>query len=274
MPDVVLGLAGWSYPEWVGPFYAPGTPSGGFLKAYARAFRFVEVDGTYYAAPTREDAARWAESVPDGFRFSPKLPKRIVGDKRLADAEDDVASFLSNLAPLRTSGKLGPILATMPPSFRRGPDAARLSRFVETWPRDVPLAVELRHPSWWVDETYDVLRANGVILAWSTTEHGRTPPVLTAGEAYVRLIGDRALDAITTRWDRILRQQDAEIAYWKGVLAECGALRAFIVANNHFMGYAPSTAVLLARALGAPEPDLAAAARDPRQRALGSWETV
>jgi uncharacterized protein YecE (DUF72 family) len=271
--DVRLGLAGWAYDAWVGPFYAPGTPPARYLASYARAFRFAEVDGTYYRPPTREQADAWARGTPQGFVFSPKLPRRVVADKLLADAEDDVADFLGALAPLRAAGKLGPVLCQLPPSFRRAEHAPRLAAFLDAWPRDAPLAVELRHASWWREETYDLLRAAGASLVWSVTEHGRTPRVLTASDAYVRLVGDRALEDAGARWDRPQRDASAEIAFWIREIREraAGADRTWCVMNNHLEGFAPGSARRLAEGLGVPPPDLAAAARDGRQRALTDW---
>lgn len=266
----MLGLAGWAYPEWVGPFYARGTPPSGFLAAYARAFGFVEMDGTYYAAPSREDVARWTDATPSGFVFSPKLPKSVVAAPRIEETQDEVADFLARLAPMRAAGKLGPVLAVFPPGFRRGKHAEALARFLADWPRDVRLAVELRHGSWWEDATFELLRAHGAIHVWAVTQYGRTPPVLTTSDVYLRLVGDRALDDVTDRWDRVRRDQTPEVLHWRAELERLSDRieTLWVIANNHFTGYAPETMRRVAEALQLHAPDLAAAARDPRQRGL------
>lgn len=269
----MLGLAGWGYPEWSGLLYAPSTPPGERLRAYSRAFAFVEADGTYYQDPSREDVARWAALTPPEFRVSPKLPARIVQEKLLENVEEDVARFLGALAPLKTQGKLGPVLAQLPPRFRRDAHADRLDAFLRAWPRDTPLAVETRHKSWWTTETFDALRAHGAIHVWATTEYGRTPPVVTAKDVYMRFIGDRALDDVPQiKWDRVRRDQSAELAHWAAHLArvQSEVETEWIIANNHFTGYAPDAARRIAEALSVRPPDLAAA-RDPGQRSLGSW---
>jgi uncharacterized protein YecE (DUF72 family) len=258
----------------VGPFYAPGTAPGDLLRAYARAFDFAEIDSTFYAPPTRERAQAWARATPPSFVFSPKLPRAITHDARLREVDDAVASFLVALAPLRIDGKLGPVVAQLPPSFRHEKDAEALAEFVGRWPRDVPLAVELRHRSWWREETYTMLRDAGAALVWSTNETGRTPPARTADFVYARFVGDRALDDTGGRWTHVQRRQDAEIEYWRQVIGEVLAndpWTVWIVANNHFMGFAPETARVVAEALGILAPQLERASRDDGQRGLGDF---
>ncbi|HUR70244.1 MAG TPA: DUF72 domain-containing protein [Candidatus Thermoplasmatota archaeon] len=274
MPRARIGCTGWSYPDWVGPFYAPGTPPTEWLRAYSRAFDFTEVDSSFYAAPSRERAASWARATPDGFSFSLKLPRAITHDAKLRDTEDAVGSFLAALAPLRVEGKLGPCVAQLPPSFRYEADAEALAAFVGAWPRDAPLVVELRNRSWWREETYATLRDAGVALAWSVNETGRTPPVRTADLVYVRLVGDRALDETGGKWTHVQRRQDEEIEHWRGVLGsilENDPITTWIVANNHFMGFAPETARVVAQALGVLAPQIERVSRKEGQRGLGDF---
>lgn len=269
-PELRVGCTGWGYDDWVGPFYAPGTPPSEYLRAYARVFSFAEVDSTFYAAPTPERASRWAADAPAGFLFSPKLPRAITHEARLVGARRVLDGFLDALAPLRRAGKLGPIVAQLPPSFRRGAGEPDLRAFLADWPAEHALAVELRDASWWTGATYDLLRAHDATLVWSVTETGRSPPVATSGAVYLRLVGDRALDSAGRRWARVQREQKAETAYWVERLLEAkGSLRMFVVANNHYVGYAPETAHHLAEALGRPV-DLAAA-RGPGQRGLDAF---
>jgi len=262
----LLGCAGWGYDDWRGGFYPAGAPPAEYLERYARVFRFAEVDSSHYAVPRREQVARWALATPPGFTFAPKFPGDVTHRARLRDAEDPTDEFLAALAPLRTSGKLGPVVLQFPPAFTRGNDGAALHAYLDGLPRDLALAVELRHPSWWVPATYRALEARGAALVWSVTEHGRSPPVVTAPFVYARLVGDRAL----SRFDRVQRDASPEIRYWARRFEDEGrsAERVFAVLNNHLMGFAPASARLLAEALGDAPPDLGAALRGPGQRSL------
>lgn len=271
--DVRVGCSGWAYDDWRGGFYARDAKPGEYLEAYARVFSYVELDGTFYRMPARADAQRWAAVTPQGFLLSPKMTRTVTHDAKLRGTEEGVDRFLEALAPLRHAGKLGPVLLQMPPGFKHDTDAGALARFLDAWPTSVPLAVELRHKSWWRDDTYDLLRAQGAILCWSVNEYGRTPYVATSPTLYARLIGDRALDANGGRWDRVQRDMRPEIQRLREALAEeMGvATSAFVIANNHFMGFAPASCQLVAEALGQPPFDLSAAARGRAQRGLADF---
>lgn len=266
MPRYRIGCTGWGYDDWKGGFYPPGTPPAEYLVRYARVFDLAEVDSSYYAATSREQAERWAKVTPAGFLFSPKLPGKITHDAKLRGVDEAVGNFLMALAPLRVAGKLGPCVASFPPSFQREKDGDALGAFLAGWPRDQPLVVELRHASWWTRETYAMLEANGVPLVWSVTEYGRAPPVVTGKSLYARFIGDRQL----TRFDRVQRDLTDEMRYWKERFEDEGASAETVVImlNNHFMGHAPMTAVRMHEVLGLPPPDLSKAMRPLGQRSL------
>lgn len=270
---VHIGCSGWSYDDWRGPFYARDEEPAGYLEAYARVFRCVEVDGTFYRPPTAADAERWARATPDGFLFAPKVPREITHDAKLRVAARATEAFADALAPLARARKLAPCVLQLPPSFRYGPDADALRAFLAAWPRDVRLVVELRHSSWWREETYEMLRAPGATLCWSLNEYVRTPPVATSSTVYVRLIGDRALETNDHAWSAVRREMWPEIEQLREELARVRGIasEAFVMANNHFMGFAPATCQAVARALGEPAFDLPRAARVRGQRGLAEF---
>ena len=267
MPRYRIGCTGWGYNDWYGVLFPRSTDPNEALPRYARAFGVVEVESTYYAVPKKELTARWAASVPDGFEFSLKFPSDISHKAQLEEVDDAVADFLAAIEPLREAGKLGPLLLQLPPSFRRDKEREeRLHEFLARWPRGRRLAIELRHESWWAPETYRAFEAAGVALAWATTEHGVTPAVSTAEHGYLRLVGDRVL----TKYDRQQRNYEDDMRDWRARLeGEDGSTREwYVFVNNHYEGYAPSSAARLADILGAPRPDLGAAMRGEKQRSL------
>ena len=269
MARVLVGCTGWGYEEWRGGFYPPGTPPGEFLERYARVFRIAEIDSTYYRPPTREQAQRWVDQTPERFLFTPKVPGRITHEAALRGAEDAFRDFLSALAPLRAAGKLGPVVLQFPATFTEEKDAQALHDFLAAAPRDVRLAVELRHVSWWKPSTYRLLEAHGAALVWSENQYASAPPVVTADFVYMRLIGDRAL----TEFDRVQRDKRANMERWASLLRQHAESVPQVMAllNNHYMGFAPQTAALFSKVMGLPPPDLAAAARNTGQRSLGDF---
>jgi uncharacterized protein YecE (DUF72 family) len=138
-----LGCPSWSEPAWRGSLYPDGSRSADFLPLYAQVFNAVEGNTTFYASPSVETVARWAERMPAHLRFCAKLPRDIshAGDLReqLSTAED----FRRLLAPL--GQRVAPFWLQLPASF--GPQRlAELVGFIDPW-QGGELAVEVRHPA-------------------------------------------------------------------------------------------------------------------------------
>jgi len=261
-----LGCSGWAYGDWVGPFYPSGTPPGEFLGRYARVFRTVEVDSSFYRSPTPFLVRRWASVTPDGFRFSLKVPRDVTHPQKGADGAAALQTFLSGVEPLRSVGKLGPVVLQFPASFRAR-ESPRLLATLQAVPREYLLAVELRHDSWWTPETRRDLEGRGAALVWSVVPDVRPPPWVTADFLYARFIGDRAL----TRFDRIQRDRQSDLEAMRDLFDREGrsATTVFAYSNNHFMGFGPETTARFSEVLGEPRPDLGAASRVPGQTRLG-----
>ncbi len=261
-----LGCSGWAYDDWVGPFYPPGTPPSEYLARYARVFRTVEVDSSFYRVPSASMVRRWSEVTPDGFRFALKVPREVTHEKTSSTASvSPFERFIASLEPLRRSGKLGPIAFQFPASFRPQ-ESARLERFLEAVPSDQLVAVELRHDSWWTEATRGLLESHRAALVWSVLPGARPPPWVTADFLYARFVGDRAL----TRFDGIQRDQRTELERMRERFDHEGRLATtvFAYSNNHFMGFGPGTTAVLAEVLGEPGPDLASARRARGQARL------
>jgi len=262
-----LGCTGWGYDAWRGGFYPPGTPPGQYLERYARVYDHVEVDSSYYEAPDAARTQRWADATPDAFTFHLKLPGAITHRARLRDVDVALDSFLNALAPLRAAGKLGHLVAQFPASFRHDRDADALLAFLDNWPRDHALAIELRHRSWFEQDTLERLRSAGAVLVWSDSEAGRTPATRTHSDIiYARLIGDRTL----THFDRVQRTATEAIGHWAAHFraAAATATDIYVLLNNHFMGFAPASTAAIAQALDLPVPSLARARRQVGQASL------
>lgn len=264
-----VGCMGWGYDDWVGPFYPPGTPAGEYLTRYARVFDVTEVDSSFYRAPSPFLARRWAEGTPKGFTFAPKIPKAITHTVGEPFNAEGMAAFLHGLAPLREAGKLGPLVAQFPPSFRPARHSGRLAELLCAVPADYPLAVELRHDSWWTKETFAALEARSAALVWSIYPGVQPPYRLTASFVYARCVGDRAL----TQFDRIQRDYSEAMVELGARFEDEGrsARDVFVMVNNHFMGFGPGTARRMQEVLGVPPADLSRALRLPGQPGLDGF---
>ncbi|MBV8222585.1 MAG: DUF72 domain-containing protein, partial [Candidatus Eremiobacteraeota bacterium] len=92
--SIVVGTCGFSYRDWVGPFYPLGTKSADMLEYYARSFAAVEIDSTYYAIPKPELFARMAARTPERFIFTVKAPGSVTHVPADADPQpSEIAAF-------------------------------------------------------------------------------------------------------------------------------------------------------------------------------------
>jgi uncharacterized protein YecE (DUF72 family) len=128
-----VGTSGWSYPTWRPGFYPAGLDPSGFLAFYAERFSTVELNTTGYRLPAEDQFRRWAEQVPDGFEFAPKLP---------GERPRTVAEFESRVQAL--GDRLGPIRI----SLKSKRDEAMLELLLGSLDPSLRLAFDLEHPSW------------------------------------------------------------------------------------------------------------------------------
>ncbi len=186
---VAVGTSGFAYKAWRGSFYPEDLKEADFLSFYSGRLGAVEINNTFYRMPKPALLADWSAKVPAGFIFVLKAPQRITHIKRLKDAAEDVAYFVE------TSGTLGvrqgPTLFQLPPNLKA--DLPRLDAFLALLPGGWRAAFEFRHPSWFTDETYGLLRARGAALVWAETDDDEKGPALevpriaTADWGYLRL---------------------------------------------------------------------------------------
>lgn len=240
MPDVVIGTSGWSYKEWEGVFYPEGEKSK--LSFYAKYFKTVEIDSSFYAYPKQGMVYGLGRYTPDDFVFTAKLPKLITHDKKLdldKGVRADTLRFLSVMKPLMDKRKLGPILIQLPPSFTYDKDAKRLRGYLGGLPGDVAFAVEFRHKSWMRGETWDMLKKNDV--AYTIVDEPLLPPdvQITADFSFIRWHGR----AERPWYD--YHYKEAELDPWVPKVKEVAGKvkKTYGYFNNHFHGFAVENAL-------------------------------
>ena len=180
---VLVGTSGFSYKEWKGSFYPEDLPADGMLRHYAGRLSAVEINNTFYRMPKADVLARWAEQVPDGFRFALKASQQITHRKRLKEAADPVAYFFKVAVTL--GDRMGPVLFQLPPNLKK--DLPRLTDFLAILPPASRCAFEFRHESWFEEDVFDALRGRASALCVAEDEELSTPFVATTDWGYLRL---------------------------------------------------------------------------------------
>jgi uncharacterized protein YecE (DUF72 family) len=159
---------------------------------YAAHFDSVELNASFYRWPGERPFHRWGEVLPDGFTMTVKASRWITHARRLRDPEGAWARRLA--AAMRALGRhAGVVLMQLPPDLACDEETSgRLRAFLASLPAELRVAVEFRHPSWEVEETYRLLEEQGA--AYVVMSGARLPCVLraTAGFVYVRWHGPSA----------------------------------------------------------------------------------
>jgi len=247
LTDLLIGTSGWSYNEWAGVFYP--TSSANKLSFYSKIYSTAEVDSSFYAFPSKGLVLGWARFTPENFVFSVKLPQLLTHEKRLdvgKGVESDLMRFLGLLKPLIASGKLGPVLVQLPPSFSYEADFEKLKVFLRMAPEDVKFAVEFRHPSWLREDVWSFLRERNV--ANVIVDEPLLPPdtVTTADFALIRWHGRGSRPWYNYRYGE--KELDSWVPKVKEVTARVKKTYGYF--NNHFKGFAVENSLKMMEKLG------------------------
>ena len=237
---VRTGISGYDYKPWRGHFYPDGLPARRWLEYASRQFESIELNGTFYSLKSPDVFERWVTEVPDEFVFAVKGGRFITHNLKLRNADASLGNFFAS-GVLALGRKTGPFLWQLPGTYRF--DAERLDGFMRMLPRssreaeavarghdhrlrrgamvdaaeDVPYrhAFEVRHPTYFHNEFYDILRAHGCAFVIADTA-GKFPYAeeVTADFVYIRLHGSEVLYASGYRDDE-LDAWAAKIAAWR-----------------------------------------------------------
>ncbi|PZF74200.1 DUF72 domain-containing protein [Taibaiella soli] len=188
-----VGCAKWGRKDWIGKLYPKGTKEKDFLEYYAHLFNSIEFNGFFYSQHSREQVEKWKEKVPKGFKFCPKFTQSITHFKRLKDTRAEVDSFLNIVDAFGDT--LGPLFLMPHPSMnlKTLPD---IEAFIEDFPKDVALFLELRNEEFYTDgynpELYAFLRKHkrGTIITDAAGRRDCVHMHLSTPECFIRFVGN------------------------------------------------------------------------------------
>jgi uncharacterized protein YecE (DUF72 family) len=259
-PAVYLGATGYNMKDWAGKWYPAGAKEKDFLRHYGAQFNTIEHNTTHYRIPDFATVARWREETPDDFRFCPKIPQTISHARDLGINSGQIALFCDAIREL--GPKLGVCFLQLPPHFSTH-YGALLMRFLDVFPADIPLAVEVRHPSFFEAnadaETYFTLLNERNIATVITDVAGRRDVChmrLTARRVLIRFVGN---DLHPTDYSRV-RDWSPRLKNW----FDAGLEAAYFFTHEPDNLQAPALAAYCAETFGKTLPD--ARIRGPKQQ--------
>jgi uncharacterized protein YecE (DUF72 family) len=242
---VLVGTSGYSYDDWVGPFYPEGMEKKDFLGYYAAQFPVVELNFSYYTQPKATNLARMIEKTPEGFRFAVKAHQSLthnIGE----DFEKDVECFKRGIVPLVEAGRLAAVLFQFPYSFHYTPPCRKhLQTLCEVF-EEIPTAVEFRNAEWQRNSVYDGLKA--VKAGFVNVDEPRLPKlpepseVVTSELGYIRFHGRNSTNwwggDNVSRYDYLYSSE--ELAQWLPTIERMltKATLLLVIFNNHSRGKA------------------------------------
>jgi uncharacterized protein YecE (DUF72 family) len=208
-----IGIGGWDFDPWRGTFYPAGLARTKQLEHLGTRLNATEVNATYYGSMSPATFAKWAKSVPDGFKFALKASRFCTNRKQLGEAAESIGRFCAQ-GFTELGDKLGPILWQLAPTKKFDADELRAFLMLLPTSRDgiaLRHALEVRHESFRCREFVALARASQVAICFA--DHETYPEIadLTADFVYARLqqakeaepagYGAGALD----RWAKVAR---------------------------------------------------------------------
>jgi uncharacterized protein YecE (DUF72 family) len=181
----LVGTSGFAYRDWAPRFYPEGIRAPELLRTYATRLAAVELNNTFYVRPSPRAIEGWLSATPTDFRFCAKAQRGGAWRALRDDPREAVTRLVESYAPF--GDRLRCVLLRIPDDMHR--DDAALARLLDVWPTSVPLAMELRHPSWLDDAVHGLLRDAGAVLVATDMDEEPVAPDLrrTGGFLYLRL---------------------------------------------------------------------------------------
>lgn len=254
-----VGSAGWSYKDWVGPFYPKGMTSDKFLKYYSKYFDIVEINSTFYDIPDISTIKKWSSEVPESFRFSVKVWQKITHERNPETLEEDISVFLSTMVHLEP--KISSFLLQFPASFRYSDKNIQvLLQILINFLTNKIIVIELRHNSWFTEKVQELIsniirnliKKTPVILG--TVYLNNVDPFYFKDQTayYIRVIGDRAI-TVFNRVQRDNPEISGDLEQKIKELSESHEITdIFVIFNNHFTGFSPQDSINFQKRMGLP----------------------
>ncbi len=251
-----IGTSGFSYQDWIGPFYPENIKKGNMLHMYAQQFNTVEINSSYYRILPATVFYHLQGKVPDDFKFVVKANQGITHIRE--NNKNIFREFKLSLQPLLDSNKLGCILAQFPYSFHYNKKNQDYLRYLKENMNGLTLVVEFRNTYWIKQEVFDFLREKeiGFCAVDQPPLKGLIPPVAetTSDLGYIRFHGRNKEkwwqhEHAYQRYDYLYNEQ--ELKEWIPKIKKVASQTTdqYIFMNNHYRGKATKNALMLMKLL-------------------------
>jgi uncharacterized protein YecE (DUF72 family) len=188
---IYVGIGGWTFEPWRGPFYPKDLPHKRELEYASRKLTSIEINGTYYSSFKPASWAKWRAETPDGFVFALKASRFCTNRRVLAEAGESIERYV-NQGLVELGDRLGPVnwqfMATKKFDLE---DFEAFLKLLPTKAGKLPLhhAIEVRHASFRDPRFYDLARKYKAAIVYAQDEDFPEIDEPTTDFTYARLMG-------------------------------------------------------------------------------------
>jgi uncharacterized protein YecE (DUF72 family) len=234
-----IGTSGWSYKHWKGIYYPAGLKPADYLSYYSRDFHTSEINSSFYRLPSQTTIRSWLTQVPPTFIFCPKMSRFLSHMKKLHDAEEPLNRFFSIFSEMKA--QLGPVLIQLPVNVHFHPEITEHFYQVLQKQPDYRFGMEVRHDSWFCDESIHLLRQYKISLVIAHSQELPYLETITARDIYIRFHGPKGLYS-SPYSNSFLADYVEKFRKWE---SEGNTIWAYF--NNDINGYALTNAKTMSR---------------------------
>jgi len=252
MCRIYIGTSGYSYKDWIGPVYPPGTIGSEFLRLYAEEFSVVELNFSYYRMPEKKMLERMVDKTDDKFLFSIKAHKSLTHE-RDEKSKEYADQFRENISPLIDKKRIGAILFQFPYSFHYTVENRKYLDMISREFEGFPAAFEFRSNEWIKESVFSSLKSRSI--SFVNVDEPDLPKlitpsgVITSDPGYIRFHGRNKQNwwkgTNVSRYDYLYDRE--ELVPWiskiQTIIEKVKIL--LISFNNHYRGQAVKNARIL-----------------------------
>ena len=231
-----IGCSGFYYKHWKNIFYPEGMAQSKWFDYYAQHYKSLELNGTFYRAPTAASLKKWYDTSPPDFSFAVKAPQGITHYKKFNGAGELIERFYG-IVEEGLKEKLGVVLFQLPPNFVY--TEVHLAAILNDLDPSFTNVVEFRHDSWWTDDVYQKLAEKNI--SFCGISHPTLPDAVIQNtpSLYFRFHGVEHLYSSEYSIENLVR--------FVQLVKNTSAQKAFVYFNNDIGGAAVKNAEELIR---------------------------
>lgn len=193
-PGVFVGTSGYSFQDWIGPFYPAGIQRGKMFDHYVKHFPCAEINASYYRILPAAVMAQIGAKAPDGYPIVVKAHKSLTHER--TEVDQHVPAWIDSVRPLVERGQMAGVLAQFPYSFKLSSGNLDYLKHTRDLLKDYPYFVEFRHAGWMRPDVFAFLKEQSMdfVSVDEPALQGLIPPtpVVTGDTLYVRFHGRNA----------------------------------------------------------------------------------